>query len=232
MGPEVASSIRAIMENIQRTPSSGFAAIVGLVVMVVGASILFLQLKRAINFLWGIAPQPGQGLIITLKSHLLSFGMVLLMGFLLIAAMGLGTFLIYLDHMINIFPPHIQEMLPSMNYGLIFVIFSLFFALIFKTLPDARITWGDVFLGAMVTSVFFTVGEYLIGFYLSRADLGDAFGAASSLILMLVWVYYSMQIILIGAKFTQVYADKYGSRVRPGKRSNRVIRRFLKPEEE
>ena len=123
-------------------------------------------------------------------------------------------------------------MLPSVNYGLIFIFFAIFFALLFKTLPDAHIMWKDVFLGALVTAFLFSLGEYLIGYYLSRANLGNAFGAASSFILVLVWVYYSMQIILIGAKFTQVYANKYGAQIRPSKRTNLFIRRLLDHEGE
>lgn len=232
LGPQVAQTLENIINNVQRNPSGDLAALISLAVMIVGASILFVQLKRAINFLWGIAPQPGQGLIITIRSHLLSFVMVLAMGLLLVAAMGLGTILITLGHLVDVLPEAIQELLPSVNIGLIFVIFAVFFAVLFKTLPDAHIAWSDVFLGALVTAFLFTVGEYLIGFYLSRADLGDAFGAASSFILLLVWVYYSMQIILIGAKFTQVYSNKLGSHVRPDKRANLVVRRLMDREEE
>lgn len=231
LGPQVAGTLMVALENVQSNPSNDLTAIVSLVVMIVGASILFVQLKRAINFLWGIAPQPGQGLIITIRSHFLSFAMVLIMGMLLVAAMGLGTLLIFLDQLVNILPPNLQEILPTINYGIIFVVFAVFFALIFKTLPDAHITWSDVFLGSLVTAGLFTIGEFLIGFYLSRANLGSAYGAASSLILVLVWVYYSMQIILIGAKFTQVYADKYGSRVRPDKRANLFVRRQVDDQE-
>jgi membrane protein len=232
MGPEIANSIESIINNIHTNPATDITALISLGIMIIGASILFFQLKRAINFLWGISPRPGQGLVITIQSHLLSITMILLMGMMLVAAMGLGTILIFLDQLVRVLPEALQELLPSLNYGLIFIIFALFFAMLFKTLPDAHIKWADVFLGALVTAVFFTVGEYLIGFYLSRANLGNAFGAASSFILVLVWVYYSMQIILIGAKFTEVYANKFGSGVRPAKRTNRVIRRFLDPEDE
>ena len=224
LGSDVAGYIEGVILNVQRNPLSDTAAIISAAVMIIGASILFVQLKRAINFLWGIAPQPGQGLFITVRSHLLSLAMVLVMGMLLVAVMGLGTILIFLDQLVTVLPENLQELIPSLNYGIFFVVIAIFFALIFKTLPDAKITWGDVFLGALVTAALFMIGEFLIGFYLSRANLGNAFGAASSFILVLVWIYYSMQIILIGAKFTQVYADKYGSRVRPDKRANLFVR--------
>ena len=232
MGPEFADSVENIINSIQRNPTTDITAIISVVVMVVGASILFVQLKRAINFLWGILPIPGLGFIITIRGHLLSVAWVLLMGMLLVAVMGVGTMLILMDQYFRNLPEGLQELLPSVNYGMILVIFTIFFALLFKTLPDAHIKWKDVFLGAFVTAFLFSLGEYFIGYYLSRANLGNAFGAASSFIFILVWVYYSMQIILIGAKFTQVYANKFGAQIRPSKHTNLFIRRFLDVEEE
>ena len=164
MGPEIANSIESIINNIHTNPATDITALISLGIMIIGASILFFQLKRAINFLWGISPRPGQGLVITIQSHLLSITMILLMGMMLVAAMGLGTILIFLDQLVRVLPEALQELLPSLNYGLIFIIFALFFAMLFKTLPDAHIKWADVLLGALVTAVFFTVGEYLIGF--------------------------------------------------------------------
>ncbi|MFC1879484.1 YihY/virulence factor BrkB family protein [Chloroflexota bacterium] len=226
VSPEVELALRGIIQNINRYPRSGLAATISIAVLGVSASILFVQLKRAINFLWGIVPQPGKGLIIVIKTHFLSLLMVMLIGLLLIAAMVLGTLLVYMDQIITIIPAF-QDGLPQVNFGLMFLTFSLFFALIFKTLPDAEIDWEDVWLGAAVTSIFFTIGEFLIGFYLSRTNLGSAYGAASSFFVVIVWVYFSMQIILFGAKFTQVYADRHGSKVRPDKRTDLVVRKRL-----
>jgi membrane protein len=112
---------------------------------------------------------------------------------------------------VDFLPPNAEAILPEINFGLIWVVFTFVFAILFKLLPDAKIAWKDVWLGAAVTSILFTLGEFLIGYYLGRINLGFAFGTASSIILILVWIYYSMQIILFGAKFTHVYANKYGS---------------------
>lgn len=221
VSPKVARTLQSLINNFSSAPPGGLTAVISLAITAVGASILFVQLKRAINALWGIVPQPGKGLIITLKTHFLSFIMVLLIGLLLVAAMALGTLLVFLDQLVDIIPAF-QDELPQVNFGMMVLTFTLLFALIFKTLPDAEIAWNDIWLGAAVTSILFAIGEFLIGYYLSRANLGSAYGAASSLLVVLVWVYYSMQIILFGAKFTQVYADRYGSQVRPDKRTDLI----------
>lgn len=230
VSPDVELALRTIIQNINHYPRSGIAAAISIGVLGISASILFVQLKRAINFLWGIVPQPGKGLIIIIKTHFLSLVMVLIIGLLLIAAMVLGTLLVYMDQIVTIIPAF-QDVVPQVNFGLMVLAFSLFFALIYKTLPDAEIDWEDVWLGAAVTSVFFTLGEFLIGFYLSRTNLGSAYGAASSFFVVLAWVYFSMQIILFGAKFTQVYADRHGSKVRPDKRTDLIIRKRLNQQE-
>jgi membrane protein len=231
VSPDVAFTIQKAIENVYLTPTGDLATLISLVIMLVGASILFVQLKRAINFLWGVAPQPGKGLIITIQSHFLSFIMVFVIGLLVLIAMGLTTALVFLDELLNAILPSLETPLPRGDFSLIFLIFSLLFAITFKVLPDARIAWKDALLGAAVTSLFFTIGEILIGFYLGRANLGSAYGAASSVILILIWVYYTMQIVLIGAKFTQVYANKYGSKVLPSNRTHLYVRQRIENHE-
>jgi membrane protein len=224
VSPAVAATIQAAIENIYLAPSSDLATIISLTVMLVGASILFVQLKRAINFLWGVAPQPGKGLIITLQTHFLSFVMVLIIGLGVMAAMTLGTALVFFNELISAVLPDLGTPLPRGDFVLVFLMFAMLFAIIFKILPDARIVWKDALLGAGVTSLLFTIGEFLIGYFLGRANLGSAYGAASSVVLLLIWVYYSMQIVLFGAKLTQVYANTYGSKVRPSNRTELFIR--------
>jgi membrane protein len=231
VSPEVAATIQKAIENVYLTPSGDLATIISLVIMLIGASILFFQLKRAINFLWGVAPQPGKGLIITVQSHFLSFLMVFVIGVFVLFAMALGSLLVFFDELTSAVLPELESPLPSVDFGLIFLVFCLLFAITFKVLPDARIAWKDTLLGAAVTSLLFTIGELIIGFYLGRANLGSAYGAASSVILILIWVYYTMQIVLIGAKFTQVYANKYGSKVLPSNRTELFIRQRIKNHE-
>jgi membrane protein len=231
VSPDVAATIQKAIENVYLAPSGDLTTIISLAIMLAGASILFVQLKRAINFLWGVAPQPGKGLIITVQTHFLSFLMVFVIGLLVLVAMALATILVFFDELLSAFLPNLQTPLPHGDFGLIFLVFSLLFAITFKVLPDARICWKDTLLGAAVTSLLFTIGEILIGFYLGRADLSNAYGAASSVILVLIWVYYTMQIVLIGAKFTQVYANKYGSKVLPSNRTQLFVRQRIENHE-
>lgn len=210
-GPEVAKTIRTFLENVSREPGSDYAAIFSVLVSLIGASIMFVQLKRALNLMWGIEPQRGKNLIVTIQTQLLSVVLVVGAGLLLLVSMAFSTFLGVITQFVDFLPPNAGAILPEINFGLIWVVFTFVFAILFKLLPDAKIAWKDVWLGAAVTSILFTLGEFLIGFYLGRINLGVAFGTASSIILILVWVYYSMQIILFGAKFTHVYANKYGS---------------------
>jgi membrane protein len=227
VSPALAATIQRSIENIYTTPSNDLATIISLAIMLVGASILFVQLKRAINYLWGILPQPGKGLVIILQTHFLSFAMVLIIGLSVMAAMTLGTMLVFFNEMVSAFLPHLNTPLPRGDFFVMFLIFALLFAIIFKVLPDARIVWKDAILGAAVTSLLFTIGEFLIGYYLGRVNLGSAYGAASSVVLLLIWVYYSMQIVLFGAKLTQVYANKYGSKVLPSNRTELFIRQRI-----
>jgi membrane protein len=223
VNPRMAIAVQRAIESNNFTRGSEFATVLSVLVMLIGASILFVQVKRAINFLWGIAPQPGQGLFIVIRTQFLSFVMVLVIGVLLVVFMVVSTILVSLNQFLNFLPQNIKEVLPEADFGLIFVGFVMLFALTFKLLPDAKIAWRDVWLGAVLTSVAFTVGELLIGFFLGETSLSGAYRAAGSVLLILVWVYYSMQILLFGAKFTQVYANRYGSKVLPSKKAALII---------
>jgi len=223
VGPEVAQTISRFLENIRSDPSIDLTTIVSIVIILVGASIMFVQLKRALNFIWGIEPQPGKGLILIVKTHLLSFTLVVGAGLLLLASMVFNTVLSLLSQAISFLPNGFSEILPQYNFGVNWAVFTLIFAIIYKLLPDARIAWRDVLMGAAFTSLLFTLGEFLIGFYLRRVNLGSAFGSASSIILVLVWIYYSMQIILFGAKFTQVFSNQFGQGVLPARRADLIV---------
>ena len=226
VGTQGASLTLTIFESASRTPVGGLATGLSLVVMVIMASMLFVRLKQAINALWGIAPHPQKGWIVRLRTHSLSILMVLLIGLLLLVSMTVSTFLVFLNHYLATIPQVEVWLgqLPEADFGMVFLLFTLLFAIAFKTLPEVQIAWRDVWLGAAVTGLVFTVGEFIIGFYLARINPGGAFGAASSVIVILIWVYYSMQIILLGAKFTQVFSNRYGSRVLPSTKAVRIIR--------
>jgi len=223
VNPTIAEAVQRVIESNEFTLGSGFATVLSLLVMLIGASIMFVQLKRAINSLWGIAPQPGQGLFIIIRAQFLSFLMVLLTGIMLVVFVFVSTILVSLNQYLEYLPPNITQVIPEADFGLIFVGFALLFAVIFKILPDAQIAWRDVWLGAVLTSLAFTIGEFIIGFFLGGVNFSGVYRAASSIFLILVWVYFSMQILLFGAKFTQVFANQHGSKVLPSKKAALVI---------
>jgi len=225
VSPEVAANIKFMIEHSRRNPPFSAANWVSILISVTMASLMFVQLKQAINQLWGLAPQPGKALIILLRTHFLSFLIVFLTGLMLLVSMVFSTGLISLERQLRVFPEVYHDVLPQLNFGLAFLAFTAFFAIIFKYLPDAQVCWRDVLLGGAVTSLLFTAGEFLIGKYVGSRDWASFYGIASSIIMILVWIYYSMQVILLGAKFTQVLANNHGRKVLPSNRAEIVVRR-------
>lgn len=226
VSPQTANALRMILESRGFPRGSGLATSVGVIAMLLGASIVFVQLKNAINLLWGIAPHPKHGLFIRLRTHFLSFLMIFVVIVLLLALMVASTLLVSLNQFLKFLPPRLVESLPQADFGLTFIGFMALFAVIFKTLPDAKTAWQDVLVGAAATSLLFTLGGFLFGVYLGNVALFSAYGATGSVILILVWVNFSMNIILFGAKLTQVLANRYGSQVVPSKRAARILHRL------
>lgn len=226
VSPQTAMALRTVLESRAFPQGSGLATSLGVVAMLVGASLVFVQLKNAINLLWGIAPHPKHGLFVLLRTHFLSFLMIFVVIILLLALMVASTLLVSLNQFLQFLPPKLVESLPQADFGLTFIGFMVLFAIIFKTLPDAKTAWQDVLIGAAATSVLFTLGGFLFGVYLGNVALFSAYGATASVILILVWVNFSMNIILFGAKLTQVLANRYGSQVVPSERATRFIRRL------
>ncbi len=222
--PDVAQTIETAIKNLNEANNRGISTAVSAAITLIGASMMFVQLKRAINFLWGLEPEPGHGLFYTLRTQLLSFGMVFFLGVSTLVIMGLSAILLGALRYFQSLAPGLEEILPQVNFGPLFLVFFGLFTIIFKFLPDALIAWKDVWLGAGITSLLFTAGEFLIGVYLGMANLGSTFGAASSIVVILFWIYYSMQIILFGAKLTQNFADKFGSGIHPSPKIQRFTR--------
>ena len=213
VGREAAIVIQSIIENASETTSGITATVVSTALLLVGASGVFTQLKQALNSMWRIIPPPNKGLSTLLKTKALAFLMVLGVGFLLVLSLVVSTVLGVVNQLLSEWAPLLATVLPLLDIIISLTIITGCFALIFKLLPDAEVSWQDVGLGALVTAVLFSLGEYLIGWYLGNWTGGAAYGAASSLILLLFWIYLSAQILLVGAKFTQVYANRYGSRL-------------------
>jgi membrane protein len=191
------------------------ATIIGIALALFGASGVFGQLQDALNTIWGVKAKPGQGMMSFLRARFVSFGMLGGVFFLLLVSLTIEALLKAFSH-------YVQSALPgglaiAMSVYLIFdfAVVVLLFAMIFKFLPDAEIQWRDVWIGAVITAIFFGVGKWALGLYLGSGAAASAYGAASSLITLLLWIYYSSQILLFGAEFTQVYANQAGRRVKP-----------------
>ena len=215
VGEQGAQVIETALSNADRPQLSGIASIISIVVLLVGASGVFAQLQQALNIVWNVKVKPDAGIGEFIRKRLLSFGMVLTIGFLLLVSLMLSAMLSGISKLqINLLPGF-TIFWQLLNLGISFGFISLLFALIYKYLPDVHIRWKDVWVGAIITALLFTFGKYIIGLYLGRGSLGSAYGAAGSLIVFLAWVFYSAQILLFGAEFTQVYARKYGRKIRP-----------------
>ncbi len=215
VGEDSAHAIQSMLAQA-RQPSTGLIASgLAFVTLLFGASGVFAQLQEALNIMWGVETKAGQGVINMLKYRFLSFVTVLGSGFLLLVSLVLSAGLAAMGHTLEILLPASEVLLQSINAVVSFVAITILFAMIYRMLPDIEIRWSDVWLGAAMTSFLFTVGKSLIGLYLGKSNVGLAYGAAGSLIVVLLWVYYASQIFLFGAEFTVVYAASHGSRSMP-----------------
>jgi len=215
VGPETAEFIQTLIANASEPSSGIIATVVGVVTLLLGASGVFGQLQGALDTIWRVEPAPGRGILGTIQDRFLGLAMVLGIGFLLMVALVASTAISVASTFIGERLPVPAGWLSVLDFVLSFAVITVLFAFIFKFLPRVTIAWRDVWLGAAVTSALFNVGKLLIGWYLGTSGAGSAFGAAGSLIVLLLWVYYSAQIFLLGAEFTRVYANRYGSHLRP-----------------
>lgn len=215
IGVDAAHFVRTMIESARVSNAGVVATVVGLLTLIFGALGWFGQLQDALNTIWEVKPRPGRGLVGLIKDRLLSLAMVLGSGLLLLLSTILSTSLAILYKVVGPLLPAHMLFIESMNLIVSFVLVTFVFALIFKVLPDVQIAWRDVWLGALLTGILFTLGKYLISFYLSNSSIGSVYGAAGSLAALLIWIYYSAQILFFGAEFTQVYAHRRHARIRP-----------------
>jgi membrane protein len=217
VGAEPASAIEEILAHAGREGGSGWAAGIGLVVLLFGASSVFVELQDALDTIWKVMPRPGRAVWEIVRDRLLSFAVILGAGFLIVASLAVSTALQVLGGVLHplVVLPGGAGLWQGVNFAVSFGIVTLLFAMIFKVLPDAVLAWRDVWVGAILTALLFTAGKYLIGLYLGHSTLTSAFGAAGSVILVLTWVYYSSLILLFGAEFTHVHAQHRGTPLRP-----------------
>ena len=207
--------INDTIENASKGNSDIIATIIGIITLLLGASGVFGQLKDALNTIWEVKPKPGLGIVNTIKERFFSFTMVLGTGFLLLVSLVITAAVAAFSEVLKSFLPGADIIGQVISFIVSLLIIAVMFTLLFKFLPDVKITWGDVWIGGLVTAILFTLGQIALTFYLSSGAVGKSFGAAASFVIILVWIYYSTQILFFGAEFTQVYTNKYGSHVRP-----------------
>jgi membrane protein len=211
MGVQGASAIETILQSTNRPGLGVLATALGLLAILVGASGAFNELQDALNIIWKVNSTKSFWRV-ALRHRFFSLGLVVATGFLLLTSLVITACLSAAERFVGTLLPISIIVLESMNFIFSFVVITFLFALIFKLIPDATIPWRDVWMGAAVTSILFTVGKVVIGFYLGHSALTSAYGAAASLVVFLIWIYYSAQILLYGAEITHVYALKYDPR--------------------
>jgi membrane protein len=218
VGSETAMQIQMAIKHFRTSSDSYLATIIGIVTLVIGATAVFSEIQNSVNLIWKIRTKARKGFIKLLINRLLSFSLIITLSFILVVSLAIDGLIVSLSGFLQ---PHLPEWslhsLNLINLGLMFSILTLLFTIIFKVLPDARVGWKSVLGGAIVSSVLFMAGRYLIAWYLSINSSVSAYGAAGSLIILLVWVYYSAVIVYIGAEFSQVYALHRGKRIYPNK---------------
>jgi membrane protein len=222
VGPEVGKGIESLLENAATPQGYTFATVLGVAVLLFGASGVFVQLQDSLNTIWKVVPKPNRGVLGVIRDRCLSFAVVFGTGFLLLVSLAFSAGLSALTkHLAADSTAGGVAFWHVVNEVVSVVFITLLFALIYRVLPDAKIKWHNVWIGAAVTAVLFTVGKTAIGFYLGWSGTSSAFGAAGSLVVILVWVYYSAQIILFGAEFTRVLSIEIGERVVPAENATR-----------
>jgi membrane protein len=219
IGDAGATAIRDLLVSAHYSDKKGFAAAVGVIALVVGATSVFAELQNALERIWQTPPpEKSVGWWRFIRGRVLSIGMVLGVGFLLLVSLVLSAALAAFGGWLGTFLPHLEIVLPVLDLAFSFGMTVLLFALIYRYVPRESIPWGDVWIGATVTAFLFTLGKSLIGIYLGKSSFNSAYGAAGSLMVLLLWIYYSAQIFLLGAEFTRVFAYGHGSRS-PAKRA-------------
>jgi len=216
VGSQAALQIQEIIANLQNTHNTTIGTIIGIIILVVGATGLFTEIQGSINFIWSVKAKPRKGWLKYLINRGLSFLLVLTLGFLLVLMLIASTLLDVLDDkLIKFFPHATVYLFNTLNMIVLLVTITSLFLVIYKVLPDAIISWRDALIGAVFTALLFSMGRYLIGLYLGRSGLGVTYGAAASIIIILTWVYYSSVILYFGAEFTRAFALETGHGIRP-----------------
>jgi membrane protein len=216
VGSAAAIQIQDILKNLQLSGKSGTAVIFGIVTLLLGASSIFIEIQDSLNIIWRVKAKPKKGWLKLIQNRFLSFSLIISLGFLLLASLLINFILKAVGNWIGHFIHAVTSLLlGAINLATTFIIISVLFAIIFKFLPDVKIKWRDVRSGAIFTAILFMIGQYAINVYIQYTAKSSAYGAAGSILVILVWIYYTAAILYIGAEYTQVYAEAIGSHIEP-----------------
>ncbi|MGI4805257.1 MAG: YihY/virulence factor BrkB family protein [Janthinobacterium lividum] len=216
VGSSAALQIQEMIKSVSLSGKTGLAIFTSVATLLIGATSIFLEIQDSINMIWRVKAKPKKGWVKMLTNRLISFSMIISLGFLLLVSLIISALVSALSNRITHYFPEVTiQIFNLINIGITFIVIAVLFGIIFKFLPDVKIAWRDVRTGAFFTSLLFMLGKYLIGIYIQTTGTGSTYGAAGSLIVILVWIYYTSAILYFGAEFTQVYAENYGHKIEP-----------------
>ena len=216
VGNQAAAQIQEMIKNVQLSGKTNTALVIGIVTLVIGSTTIFVEIQDSVNLIWRVKAKPKRGWLKLLKDRLLSSSLVISLGFLLLVSLLINGLVLGLSNFLTQYIPRVGLVLISgVNFLISMAVITTLFAIIFKVLPDAKIGWKSVRWGALFTAVLFSLGRYLIGLYIQTTATSSTYGAAGSLIVILVWIYYTAAILYFGAEFTQAYANRFGVRIEP-----------------
>jgi membrane protein len=216
VGHDAALQLQQIIKSAAIGGKGKIAAVIGIITLIIGATSMFSEMQESINMIWGLKPKPKSAWWLLIKNRLLSFGVIGSLGFLLLVSLAISGLIEALSNRLkNHFPDIAITFFYMVNLVINFGVIATLFAVIFRVLPDAGIKWKDVRAGAIATAVLFMIGKFAISFYISKSNVGSTYGTAGSLVVLLVWIYYSSIILYFGAEFTKAYAIKYGDKITP-----------------
>jgi membrane protein len=229
VGSDAALQIQDIIKKSQHANKGFVGTVIGAVVLFIGATGIFTEIQDSINYIWSLRAKPKRGIVKFIINRLLSFSLIVSLGFLLVVSLVVSALLDLLsDRLTQYFPDTTVYIFYVLNIAIILVIITILFAIIFKVLPDGKIRWKDALIGAGFTAILFIIGKAGIGFYLGKSNLGATYGTAASVIIILTWVYYTSIILYFGAEFTKVYALEHGGGIVPNETAVFIIKREAK----
>lgn len=216
MGADTAAQIKEMLINASQSKSTVFGSIIGIIILLVGATGVFVELQKTLNIIWQVKVAPQKGILLILKARLFSFGLILAIAFLLLISLVISTALAAMSDWIKADATGLVVIIFNiLNFIFSLAVISILFALMFKILPDAKIKWKHVWLGSLIAGSLFTIGKTALAFYFGKAEPASVYGTAGSIILILLWVSYSSMILFFGAEFTAAYANMYSGKVPP-----------------